>query len=169
MWFPTILARFADEAAPIQTSLARRVVDYAREELGRGESHRDNDGADVRRYARTMTSPGNWCAAFVCWCIEEAAKSLHLAPPVRRTHGAKALWRAVLAAGGRAELPMPGDVVCWHRGPVGAWTGHVGIVSRVDGEAFWSIEGNRGRYPSKVREFGHELGEDRLLGFARLP
>lgn len=99
------------------------------------------------------------------------------AQPVKRSHGAKKLFANCLKVGVRVDRPAPGDIVLWHRGAAGARTGHIGIVSRVDGGEFWSIEGNKGGgknkagvfIPSKVREFNHEIGEALLLGFCRLP
>lgn len=38
----------------------------------------------------------------------------------------------------------PGMVVVWTRGEPGSWQGHVGVVSHVEGNRFWSIEGNAG-------------------------
>jgi hypothetical protein len=86
-----------------------------------------------------------------------------------RSHSAKALFRNCLRVGARVEAPAPGDIVLWHRGAAGARTGHIGIVSRPrEGSLFYSIEGNRGGFPSKVREYPHEVGEALLLGFCRL-
>lgn len=167
LWIPQPI-----DAAPVPSRFGMAALDVARRELGQGESRHDNDGADVRRFAKMDRSPGNWCAAFVSYCLEEGAThGLGRPLPLERSHGARQLWKRCGKAGAFVAHPLPGDVVCWWRVSLTDWRGHVGLVSRVEdgGHAFWSIEGNKGRFPSRVREFGHELGEHQLLGFARLP
>jgi hypothetical protein len=160
----------AVDLAPVPSRFGLAALVVARREIGKGEAGRDNDGPDVQRFARLSRSPGNWCAAFVSWCLEEGAmRELCLPCPVERSHGARQLWKRCGKAGAFVVTPLPGDIACWWRISLTDWRGHVGLVSRVEDTAFWSIEGNRGRFPSRVREFGHELGEPQLLGFARLP
>ena len=150
-------------------AFAHEVVRIARGEIGRGESGRNNGGPDVVRYRRGVDDGGAWCASFVSWCLEEAAAALGVRCPVRRSAGAKWLFSRVLDGGGvRLELPEVGAVVLWHRGAVGAATGHVGIVSAIGDGGFCSVEGNRGP-AAKVKEFRHALVDPMLLGFARLP
>jgi hypothetical protein len=70
----------------------------------------------------------------------------------------------------QANPPRPGDVVTWWRGTYSGWQGHIGIVEGFADGIVTTIEGNRGRYPSRVGRFRYVLGRiDRLLGFARLP
>lgn len=149
-------------------------LDFARCEIGRGEFGGNNRGPDVERYRAGHGGNGAWCAAFVCWCIERAYVSLGRTCPIKRTHGARKLYKRVVEAGHavtRQELE-PGDIVLWSRGQP-AWQGHVGIVSGVSrnraGKVIgWSyIAGNEGRYPAVVREFRGK--EKNLVGFARLP
>jgi hypothetical protein len=185
-----ILAAFrsappAPIVTPPRSALGIAAELTARGQIGRGEQGGNNVGPDLDRY-RNGGPGGAWCAAFVSWCIEEAAR--HVGPSKsftsgqrfvapKRSHGAKKLFANCLKVGQRVDVPAPGDIVLWHRGAKGARTGHIGIVSRVDGGEFWSIEGNKGGgknkagvfIPSKVREFNHEIGEALLLGFARLP
>lgn len=150
------------------STLAKEALAIARGELGRGETEINNDGPDIIIYRRGKRDFQPWCAALVSYCFEEAAQRIGAKLPFERSHSAKRLWKRIAAAGEKSETPMPGDCVLWHRGRAGASTGHIGIVSRVDGNSFFSIEGNRGRPPSKVREYQHELGEALLLGFARV-
>jgi hypothetical protein len=162
----------AVDAPPTPSRFGLAALVVARGELGHlaGESGRDNDGPDVRRYG---AQPGaNWCAALVSYCLQEGATRELCRPlPVERSNAARTLWKRCGRAGAFVKYPLPGDVVCWWRVSLIDWRGHVGLVSRVEdgGHAFWSVEGNRGRFPSRVREYGHEFGEPRLLGFARLP
>jgi hypothetical protein len=143
-------------------------LDVARQEIGHGEVGRNNAGPDLDRY-RAGGPGGPWCAAFVSHCLEQGARQIGATLPLRRSHGARTLFARCVAAGERVEDPRPGDVVLWSRGAANSWTGHVGIVSRVENRGFWSVEGNRGAFPSRVREYGHECGEANLIGFARLP
>jgi uncharacterized protein (TIGR02594 family) len=153
------------------TTLGAAAVNVARSEVGKGEAGSNNHGPDVVRYRRGVDDGGAWCAAFVSYCLEEAALKLGIKCPVKRSHGAKRLVGNVIKAGG-VHLPTPeiGCLVLWHRGKAGAATGHVGIVSRVEPDgSFWSTEGNKGGFASKVREYQHETGEPDLLTFVRLP
>ena len=158
------------EASPTPSRFGLAALAVARHELGNGESGRDNDGPDVRRYG---ASPGaNWCAAFVSYCLERGALDELCRPlPIERSNAARTLWKRCGRAGAFVTHPLPGDVACWWRVSLTDWRGHVGLVSVVKdgGHFFECAEGNKGRFPSRVREYGHELGEPRLLGFARLP
>lgn len=152
---------------PSQLGLA--AVEIARSEVGHGEESHNNVGPALDRYRRGGPG-GPWCAAFVSYCLDEAARRIGLhACPVKRSHNAKRLFANAVAVGTRMQRPAEGALVLWHRGAAGARTGHIGIVGRVEGNAFWSIEGNRGGYPSRVRAYQHEVGEALLLGFARMP
>ena len=157
------------EHPPPRSMFGLAALDVARREEGNGEKGGNNLGPDLIRYRRGGPG-GAWCAAFVSYCIEEGARAIGAPSPVQRSHGAKRLFERCLKAGVATTLPMAGDIVCWHRGAKGAATGHIGIVSRGwDDGAFFTLEGNRGAFPSRVREYLHELGEPLLIGFARLP
>lgn len=153
---------------PLPSAYAAAVLKVATQNIGRGESTGNNSGPDLDAY-RKGGAGGAWCAAFVSHCLEHGAKAVEMLCPVKRSHGAKKLFANVLKVGMTVERPRPGDVALWHRGAKNAATGHIGIVSMVEGNWFSSVEGNRGAFPSKVREYGHELGEANLIGFARLP
>jgi hypothetical protein len=144
-------------------------LDIAESQMGCGETLSNNAGPDIDRYRKNGVG-GAWCAAFVSYCLEEGAHKIGKPLPVARTHNAKRLFARCVKAGRKVDLPAPGDIILWHRGALGARTGHIAIVRSVheDG-SFTTIEGNRGGFPSKVREYLHEQGEALLLGFARLP
>lgn len=174
----TILSLFGIKAPweriviPVQSepsSYALRVLRIAKGELGQGEESANNESPRIALY-RKGGPGGAWCAAFCAWCLEQAAIEMAVVCPVKRSHGAKKLFANAVSENGFAvKRPMPGDLALWHRGAKGAATGHIGIVSTVAQDGMWfCIEGNRGAYPSRVREFAHELGEANLLGFARI-
>lgn len=135
------------------------------EELGKGELGGNNQGDDVDRY-RFGREHGAWCAWYLCWCLHEACGRLGMDVPIKLTGGARRLWKRVGRAGTFTDYPVVGSVWCEKRGPV--WRGHVGLVVAVDraGGTFTTVEGNKGRYPSKVRLYTHEMGEPKLLGFS---
>jgi hypothetical protein len=176
LWFSKLLSAFSAAAPafepplirPAPGPLALGMVQAAREELGRGESGANNAGPDVVRFRGGIDDGGAWCADFVSHCLERSAARLGVDVTGLRSRGAKRLYRRLGKLGSFETVPTVGDVACWHRGAQGAGTGHVGIVIAVDGVSFVTIEGNRGGFPSLVREYQHELGEALLLGFARL-
>ncbi len=154
------------------TSLAALALEIAVGELGKGETGRNNQGPHVAKY-RGDRKAGAWCASFVGWCWEKAARQRMIEMPFKRSNGAKRIYKNAGKAGTFVDRPQPGDLVCWQRGngrPEDAWKGHVGLVFEVDddGKTFKSIEGNVGKFPAKVGIFSHHVGEKRLIGFARV-
>lgn len=155
------------------------VLAVARKEVGHGEAGGNNQGADLRRYRGGLggkKSKASWCAAFVFFCLLTASQRGGWRLKIKRTHGARKLFRRVVAAGMLVELEdvQPGDIVLWSRGPLGSWKAHIGIVSRVQRDEagkvvrWWYIAGNEGHFPALVDE--HEgTHRKRLVGFARLP
>lgn len=156
------------------SSVGRAALAVARGELGRGEYGGNNKGSDIDRYRGGQGGSGAWCAAFVSYCLEQGARNAGAREYVKRSHGARRLFRRCIAAGTRVDIDriQEGDIVCWKRGPDDSWKGHIGIVSdakRDNGKTVaWSyIAGNEGPYPARVMEHvGHTR---RLVGFARLP
>lgn len=74
-----------------------------------------------------------------------------------------------LAYDPRVRKPEPGDIVCWWRGDVRSWKGHIGMVYDVRGDVIMILEGNRGAYPSRVRVYTYHLQDmEKLIGFANV-
>ncbi len=158
-------------------TLADRAVEIAMRQIGRGEVGGNNQGPWVREYLRSDVQQP-WCAGFTSYCFElawaqhngydkwlDAPLAVRKACPLKRSHGARRLYNSLPHR--PLGLPKVGDIACWSRGAAGSGLGHVGIVVKVGPEnLFHTVEGNRGAYPSKVREYRHELGEGGLLGFA---
>lgn len=159
--------------------LSQNTVQVALAQLGRGESGGNNRGPWVETYRMDKVA-GPWCAAFVSWCYHKAWAALHghktitEAPRrLRRTCPLKWSSGARRATEGleRVLEPLPGDLVLWERGSKGG-TAHLGLFlyhTLPNDGLFGTIEGNKGKYPSKVRVFTHEFGEGGLLGFYRVP
>jgi hypothetical protein len=135
---------------------------------GAGEVGGDNMGPDVDKYLHDIVEPpNNWCAGFVCWCLENSGPM-----PFPYTVGA----RAILSLAGQAGLttfkdplatrPQPGDIAVWWRDSLASWRGHTGFVHHADQGRLFTIEGNK---TSRVEGFDYPLvGMERLLGFVRI-
>lgn len=90
-----------------------------------------------------------WCAAFLCWCYQEAAKDLGVANPMPKTAGVLALWNksgekglfrvSRALASQQPQLVTPGMFFFLD---TGQGTGHVGLVKSVQGVVLRTIEGN---------------------------
>jgi hypothetical protein len=125
---------------------------YALDELKRGvqEEGGDNRGEDVEKYlAAAELSPGlPWCAAFVNWCAEKAARHKNVISPLESItyqgyvqsyydHAASNEW---LIDANQAEI---GDLFMLYY-PIKSRWAHIGFVKFVDLEegTFTTIEGN---------------------------
>lgn len=90
-----------------------------------------------------------WCACFLYWCFDEAAKRLARRNPVIKTAGCLDHWNKAGAAGiarvtgaratQRPDLVQPGMVFIMS---FGGGAGHTGIVTAVHGGFIDTIEGN---------------------------
>ena len=153
--------------------LGLTALSVAIECLGKGEEGGNNSGPFVemlfgKEYDGDDDDDGAWCAAFVSFCFKQASLSSGVDLAFKTSFGAKRLFKNIGNAGQFVSLPKPGDIVCWDRGTPGSWQGHIGIVEKCEEGILHTIEGNTGRYPSKVRRLTHDLSKDRRLeGFAR--
>jgi hypothetical protein len=151
-------------AALRRDDLARKALEIAVGELGRGEDGGNNKGADIARYCGREGV--NWCAGGCGYCYDIAARDLGVELPFQRSLGAKALGKAVAAVGRRVTDPHdaePGDLLVLDRGAKGSWLGHVELVERVAGNAVHTIAFNSG---PKVRRRVHPLPIPRLAFLA---
>ena len=151
-------------------------------DLGCGESEGNNLGPDIERYRDAVTSkrdgkPDSWCAYFVSWCLLEGSRRADQPTGFRLSGGAKRLCQRAIKAGARhitsPECGLPGDLIVWWREQRTKLStpgkGHIGIVESMDGAIAHTIEGNKGRYPAKVRRIPHDLSDDpSWLGFVRI-
>jgi soluble lytic murein transglycosylase-like protein len=139
----------AREPGPSEATVARRMLKFARREIGEVEQT-ENDSPRIAVYRRATdgSAAGQpWCAYFVSWV---ARKSGHPLGDDEQGFGSvRELWdwalgedRAVVAR--RGTVPEPGDLVVF--GP--NYGGHIGIVEKVlpNGD-IQTIEGN---YSDKV-------------------
>jgi len=160
------------------STLGLAALEVAKAEIGNGEERQNNDGPHVARYHGKKDDKlpdGNWCAAFVGYCYEQAAKKLDRKLPFKRTGGAKLLGKRAAKAGIKVAVEdiQPGDILWWDRGKRGDWKGHIEIAATAIDPAtgvVHTVAGNTGRFPAKVRYRTHDLlHDDRFEGAARLP
>lgn len=149
-------------------TLGLRALGFAEAEIGNGERGSNNAGLFVDRYHRATRGRGPWCASLVAYCFIHAAAASGVELPFSVSSNAKRQYKRAGKAGEFVTAPQPGDIVCWHRGVKGSRKGHTGILKEITGNIFWSVEGNRGSFPSDVDIFKHSLGEGSLIGFARV-
>jgi len=129
-----------------------------------------NRGPRVDQYLRAAgidptTGSYPWCAGFIVWCFDNAARQLGLASPVPRTAGVHDMWQKAGRAGFRriSHETAIGDPSQVQPGQVffidtGQGHGHTGLVVGREGSEFQTIEGNT-----------NELGGREGVGvFARL-
>ncbi|EMS8293800.1 CHAP domain-containing protein [Salmonella enterica] len=112
------------------------VVKMAVSQVGVQEQPRgSNKGPEVSQYLQSVgiNFPAAWCAAFVVWCHVQAGIS-----SIPRTGGVLDMWNKARAEHAVTQ-PQPGDVFIMD---FGRGKGHAGIVERVEGDTFHTIEGN---------------------------
>lgn len=150
------------------------LLKIAEAEVGNGEEGSNNMGPHIAKYAKTvgMTPPLSWCAVFVAWVYQSACKRTGREPLVRSRASAKKLLAAIVNAGGTVvwdhQNVRSGDIAVWHRTD-NPYKGHIGIITKSTPEGFVSIEGNKGKFPSKVGFFHHRHSEQQLYRVVRLP
>ena len=97
-----------------------------------------------------------WCACFLYWCFDEAARALGRRNPVIRTAGCQDHWNRARAGGiatitgtratARPDLVQPGMIFIM---AFGGGAGHTGIVESVHGGFITTIEGNSNNQGSR--------------------
>jgi hypothetical protein len=178
------VATFEELTAPMKAALARikpegrtfggLVAAYARQHLQQHprETRGQNQGPWVRLYM-----DGNegkdwaWCAGFATYCVQQAAASLRVPMPVRRTFSCDLLARFARETGRflsepatRAERKrlMLGSLLLKRQTPTD-WV-HTGIVIAIENEVIHTIEGNTNDEGSRE---GHEVCA-RIRGFQNM-
>jgi hypothetical protein len=149
----TWAALFSMEEVPVVVNstndLAAEAVKVARSQIGIMEKPPgSNRGPEIDEYLNCVNCPlGNfWCAGFVYWCFNQAAKNLNKTNPLFKTAGCLAHWnnskgRKVPAkdAIDNPSLVKPGQIFILDHG---GGMGHTGIIERVEGGFAHTIEGN---------------------------
>lgn len=121
-------------------AIIRKVIKIAQAEIGVREVG-DNMGARVNEYQRADTLGGvgyAWCGSFISWCLKEAD------PKIDYCYSAScdiiAAWAK--SQGLLHDRPEAGDIFLLFA--LGSYYDavHTGLVVKVDGAAFSTVEGN---------------------------
>lgn len=136
----------------VESKLLKTAIEVARSQIGVKEVPLGaNRGPEVDQYLRSVDlNPGYaWCAAFIYWCFDEAAKKLEVENPLIKTAGCLEHWnqagregiRRIAAERAIADpsLIQPGSIFIMDHG---GGNGHTGIVEAVNGGKLVTIEGN---------------------------
>tara|TARA_R110002153_G_scaffold1580_24_gene8223 strand:+ start:5103 stop:5747 length:645 start_codon:yes stop_codon:yes gene_type:complete len=172
---PATRESIEEQSGPAVSAVGTESLSVAIENIGNGEEGGNNSGPFVemlkgKTWDGNDDDDGAWCADFVGWCVQVASDRLGVPMPIVRSGGAKKLFSNIKEAGCEVTNPLPGDVVCWDRGNPGSWQGHIGFVEKYEGGILYTVEGNVGKYPAKVKRFMHDvLKDERLVGYARIP
>ena len=151
--------------------LAARVLELAAAEVGVREEGGRNCGPRVEQYLAAVGLPaGNpWCAAFVYYVLDKAARELNMRTGCPRTGKVARMWRR--ATIWRSQRPAPGMVFIHLEKPEDPESiGHCGIVTDVAGTHILSIEGNTNQEGSRegdgvYRKQRRILADDYVLGY----
>lgn len=148
------------ESSFAETDLTTKRIEIAKSQIGKGEKGGNNAGEDVYTYTKNQSVP--WCAAFVSWVRRQAGEEAHY------IYSARQYWE--LYKDRRVDSPRAGDIMCFWRKGKDSGLGHVGIVIKVTEKYIYTIEGNKGKYPAKVKELRYARDKEipRLLGYVRL-
>jgi len=132
-----------------------------------------NRGAAVARYLKSVGLDEGypWCMAFVYWCVEMAARRLHVNNPLVKTGGVLFQWEHtnLQKIAPRSSNISPGDIFIID---FGAGKGHTGFVEEIHGNLLVTIEGNSNDNGS--REGVEVARRERVMseinkGYIRLP
>jgi hypothetical protein len=120
-------------------AMVRLALEAARSQVGVREQG-ENRGPQVDEYLRSVgLGPGYpWCAAFVYWCIEQAARRLKQPNPFIRTAYCPTIANWARTGEILEAAPRGGDVFLVYS----ARARHTGFVSAVEGRLFRTVEGN---------------------------
>ncbi len=154
-----ILAARLGYASQLQDSIVKAAV----EEIGNGEAGRNNYGEDIKKYMRGVEGQ-SWCAGFVSYVLNKSGVR-----DLGYNMSARAIYNKGKEMGWEIQSPCPGDLVCFWRGSKNSWKGHVGVIKEVEGNYIISIEGNKGKYPAKVKCIEYVKNNvPKLLGYIRI-
>ncbi len=135
-----------------QTTLLKKVLEIANSQIGVVEKPpHSNRGPEVDAYLKSVglnPSAGNypWCAAFVYWCFDKAAKEIGETNPAIKTAGVLDHWNRtkgtkipVAEATANPGKIKPGAIFIMD---FGKGQGHTGIVESIGNGYITTIEGN---------------------------
>ena len=153
---------------------AKDLIAVARTQIGYHESETSfRIDADGKQHGYTRyglwygNAYGEWCGMFISFCLNYA--NIPEADFPREANCNK--WRSALKGiavyedDEDAYTPAPGDLVFFDITGETNDPGHVGIVTRVDGDKIYTIEGNQIR---AVREMEYKKDDETIVGYANM-
>ena len=153
---------------------AKDLIAVARTQIGYHESETSfRIDADGKQHGYTRyglwygNAYGEWCGMFISFCLNYA--NIPEADFPREANCNK--WRSALKGiavyedDEDAYTPAPGDLVFFDITGETNDPGHVGIVTRVDGDKIYTIEGNQIR---AVREMEYKKDDKTIVGYANM-
>jgi len=133
-------------SAPTASGSAAAIVPIAQGQIGVIETNNNNIGPGIEKYW-TAVGGGygqSWCAAFVCWCVQQSGiLDDKNRPKTASAFGLETEWAAshpsIVQIIRNPREAQPGDIVIfsWASGK-----GHAGIVKEPTPNGFTTIEGN---------------------------
>lgn len=171
-------------AAPAEGgALARAALAVAIGKIGvREDPPGSNRGAQVETFLRAVdVAPGNpWCAAFIYWCVAQAAATLGGSIGLRKTGSVLAMWRGAksdglpcltaAAAAAQPSLISTGMIFFIDHG---GGLGHAGFVESAANGRLITVEGNSNDGGSRegigVFRLARRTISSINLGFVALP
>jgi len=125
-------------------SIHERLVEYANYYVGVHEATGHNDGVNVEEFQKAVdgkASGESWCMAYVAFCIKAVANEpdVPLVPSIYFSEHCMTVWNKSPKEA-HSDEPKKGFVVIWNH--EGTSNGHTGIITDVDGDTLYTIEGN---------------------------
>lgn len=134
----------------VSNPLLKKTLEIAKSQIGVTERGRNNFGPEVKKYLASVgLNEGHpWCMAFVYWCFKEASLQLNMTNPLLKTASTRFHWDKatckkikVADAVNNPALVKPGNIFIYKTN-LGNYTGHTGIVTKVENLYIHTIEGN---------------------------
>ena len=122
--------------------------------IGTTEATGHNDGALVRLFQMAVNkypSREAWCMDFIDFCAERVDKQLDLiyrgewTLAISRSESVISTWNDYTRKPffrRIKQVPAVGNLAVWRRGSEMAHLGHIGVVSTIKANEFWTVEGN---------------------------
>ena len=135
--------------------------------------------ANYNKYAAIMDTTdvfngrkqgADWCAVFVVCMFYltfglETMRKITGIPARSMAAGVRYLRQYFASIGGLVSYPQPGDVIFFKTADGSAWQ-HTGIVTAVENNLVYTVEGNAGT-PQGVNGFAYPLNYTRIGGYGR--
>lgn len=128
------------DISPVSSNiLSLRALEVAMTQLNVKEKTGHNDGEAVESYLKSVGLGKGyaWCAAFVYWSFNQAAKQLNMNNPLTKTAGVMDHWHKAIDK--RVTTPQVGDIFIMD---FGGGKGHTGFVTDSNSTRIFTLEGN---------------------------